>query len=314
MLYQEEDRYDERTLAVLVPRAPRLEGRYMEVEEESVVDWLVRVYKAKRIHPVTLAKDGIDYDDEEEKAKKPATRKKMMFGEEPKIDMEVHWVTKPTDFNVVKNTMVVYGNQADVGFAYGYMTIIVTYSSGRENDFSLATSNSLTFLSACANYFSNNTYYSDENTASALRLCYLIFQVKMAITPEIIHAWKTMLSACRGYLKNSRSELSPERVACPWTGEREHSQTCKAAHAILLHFEYNLPLYRCGPGTDPVLEDRAYHRWLTEYDELNAWLPDDMLEELRALICHDHCTDENSDKLWYIRRLEDVTSGIPIAV
>ncbi|KAF7798311.1 hypothetical protein EIP86_009532 [Pleurotus ostreatoroseus] len=119
MLFTEKD--GDRATSVLLPSAPAIEGS--RFDSFHVMEELATMRRAKRIPPVDLSKD--DEDDDVPAGRVTRASEKAQKKRESEFDMKIHWVTKPTDFNMVKNSVVAHGNEPCIGYAYGYISMIV---------------------------------------------------------------------------------------------------------------------------------------------------------------------------------------------
>ncbi|KAF7798310.1 hypothetical protein EIP86_009531 [Pleurotus ostreatoroseus] len=118
---------EKKNVSILLPCAPDIEGCRLE---DSIIEELEQEEGAKRIRYVDLSKeDGILEDvlnnDEIASDNCNEVDSAAQANRNSRFDMEVHWVTKPSKFNVVKNSVIAYGNEPDIGYTYGFLSLIV---------------------------------------------------------------------------------------------------------------------------------------------------------------------------------------------
>ena len=142
---------------VLIPTVPRMEDLGIDCD---ICDYLISDCGAKQIRSLILPEVSqlshevpeymeqedfnpgdtrppyapLDSDDDSSEASRRWLN--VHFGGEEyangEPDMHIHWVTKPSSLTVLRSHYIAYGNDADLRFAYGYVTLIVKIGKHRE--------------------------------------------------------------------------------------------------------------------------------------------------------------------------------------
>ncbi|KAF7798245.1 hypothetical protein EIP86_009462 [Pleurotus ostreatoroseus] len=115
---------------VAISSAVNMEGIYLE---EDVTSYLLEECGAKRINHLRIKekderrRGDQSTDDEDEDVKYANDYYPYEEGDRyyKSQAFEVQWVTKPSSVNVFKNTFVTYGNEADIAYAYGHLSLFV---------------------------------------------------------------------------------------------------------------------------------------------------------------------------------------------
>ncbi|KAF7798312.1 hypothetical protein EIP86_009533 [Pleurotus ostreatoroseus] len=98
---------------ILLPDDPNLEG--CTVEDHAMVRILQGKKGAKRVSTVDMTSHNESQTDNSDRAARRPQKA-------PDV---VYWITKPNNLNTVKNSIMAYGNQAELDYAYGYISMVV---------------------------------------------------------------------------------------------------------------------------------------------------------------------------------------------
>ncbi|KAF7789986.1 hypothetical protein EIP86_000934 [Pleurotus ostreatoroseus] len=134
---------------VAVSSAVSMEGFYME---ERITSYLLEHGDAKRINHLRISRkreqdeshdeDQSSYDEDEDSDSDDEKERQISDNEvhdvryervyyqegHPRYEapaFEIQWVTGPSSVNVFRNALVTYGNEADIDYAYGHMSLFV---------------------------------------------------------------------------------------------------------------------------------------------------------------------------------------------